>query len=78
MKVIFVLTNSADPDEICCCCLLILFANSWDPDETRHNVWPDLDSNYGHSNSVPERIFEEKNNEKIVSRMTKIMKIYPA
>ena len=27
------------------CCLLILFANSLDPDQARQNVGPDLDPN---------------------------------
>ena len=34
---------SACPGEICC--LLIIFANSLDPDQDRQNVGPDLDSN---------------------------------
>ena len=35
--------------------LLIIFANSLDPDQDRQNVGPDLDPNRGHSDSIPER-----------------------
>ena len=28
------------------CCLLITFANSFDPDQARQNVGPDLDPNF--------------------------------
>ena len=34
------------PDSSHFCHLLITFANSWDPDQARQNIRPDLDPNY--------------------------------
>ena len=39
------------------CRLLILFANSFDPEQDRQNVGPDVGPNLCHSDSFPERFF---------------------
>ena len=42
------------------CLLLLIFANSFDHDQARQNVGPDLDPNCLTPDSVPERIFWKK------------------
>ena len=42
------------------CHLLLIFTNSLDPYQARHNVGPDLDQTVRHSDSVLERSFKKK------------------
>ena len=39
----------------------MIFADSLDPNQAQQNAGPDLDPNFRHSDSVPERIFEKVN-----------------
>ena len=64
----------------CLCRLLITFANSFDPDQARHNVRPDLDPNcltIWISEGIPERIFRKFCFEKKTADDKKACKNYP-
>ena len=41
--------------------IVCTFANSFDPDQARQNVGPDLDRNWFDTDCIPERIFEKIN-----------------
>ena len=55
------------------CHLLIIFANSLEPDQACQNVGPDLDPN-----CMTERIFEKVDFGKKISRQQTSVKNYPA